>query len=125
MTANALTALTDRTADSDSFHAFIRYTLIASQIDQNRPYYEPSLILPELTEQLDEHNSDFEDETPIDAETGQSIFDLLNLLNREEITELALSLSLCPIHLIDYAICFDDENAECAQVRLIHPSHDT
>lgn len=43
----------------------------------------------------------------------------------ELITELALSLSLCPLHRIDYAICFDDENAECAQIRMIHPTHDT
>lgn len=44
---------------------------------------------------------------------------------RETLTEIALSLSLCPIHYIDYAICFDDDDAECAQIRMIHPSHDT
>jgi hypothetical protein len=44
---------------------------------------------------------------------------------RENLTEFALQLSLCPIHLIDYAICFDDNNDECAQVRMIHPSYDT
>jgi len=46
-------------------------------------------------------------------------------LTREYLTHLALSLSLCPIHLIDYAICFDDDDAECAQIRQIHPTHDT
>lgn len=46
-------------------------------------------------------------------------------LRRDELTELALSLSLCPMHLCDYAICFDDANDECAAIRLIHPSHDT
>jgi hypothetical protein len=40
-------------------------------------------------------------------------------------TELALADSLCPMHFIDYAICFDDETPECAAIRSIHPSHDT
>lgn len=44
---------------------------------------------------------------------------------RERLTHIALALSLCPVHLVDYAICFDDDDAECAQVRIIHPSHDT
>jgi hypothetical protein len=34
-------------------------------------------------------------------------------------------MSLCPLHLCDYAICFDDEDPECAQIREIHPGHDT
>ena len=46
-------------------------------------------------------------------------------INREKLSEIALSLSLCPMHLIDYAICFDDENAECAQLRTYFPLHDT
>jgi hypothetical protein len=45
--------------------------------------------------------------------------------SRETITELALSDSLCPIHFVDYAICFDDQFPECSQVREIHPNHDT
>jgi hypothetical protein len=44
---------------------------------------------------------------------------------REELTALLLSQSLCPLHRIDYAICFDDEDPECAAIRTIHPSHDT
>jgi hypothetical protein len=44
---------------------------------------------------------------------------------RELLTDTALDLSLCPLHLVDYAICFDDENPECASIRTIHPSHDT
>lgn len=40
-------------------------------------------------------------------------------------TELALAESLCPMHFIDYAICFDDNDPECAAIRHIHPSHDT
>lgn len=44
---------------------------------------------------------------------------------RDILTEYALSLSLCPLHLIDYAICFDDDDDECAAIRTIHPTHDT
>jgi hypothetical protein len=44
---------------------------------------------------------------------------------RETITEWALSMSLCPVHFVDYAACFDDDDPECAQVRMVHPSHDT
>lgn len=45
--------------------------------------------------------------------------------NRELLTDTALSLSLCPLHLHDYAICFDDDDDECAAIRTIHPSHDS
>lgn len=44
---------------------------------------------------------------------------------RDTLTEIALSTSLCPLHLCDYAICFDDDTADCATIRRIHPSHDT
>lgn len=44
---------------------------------------------------------------------------------REQLTEVALALSLCPLHLRDYAICFDDEDPECAAIRAVHPGHDT
>ena len=43
----------------------------------------------------------------------------------ESRTALALEFSLCPLHFIDYAICFDDDDADCAPIRAIHPSHDT
>lgn len=45
--------------------------------------------------------------------------------SRDELTDLALADSLCPLHFIDYAACFDDDDDECAQIRTIHPSHDT
>lgn len=45
---------------------------------------------------------------------------------RDKLTEFTMGMSLCPIHFIDWAICFDDEDPECAQVRTIFPhSHDT
>lgn len=54
-----------------------------------------------------------------------SLITTLRDLNRESLTDLALRLTLCPLHLIDYAICFDDDDAECAAIRSIHPTHDT
>lgn len=44
---------------------------------------------------------------------------------REKLTQRLLEDSLCPLHRIDYAICFDDDNPDCVGVRIIHPSHDT
>lgn len=44
---------------------------------------------------------------------------------RDSLTEIALGMSLCPYHFVDYAICFDDDLPECAMIRLIHPGHDT
>jgi hypothetical protein len=46
-------------------------------------------------------------------------------LDRETLTALRLEYSLCPLHATDYAICFDDDDPDCEQIRLIHPSHDT
>lgn len=46
-------------------------------------------------------------------------------LSRDAISDLALSYSLCPFHMIDYAICFDDDDDECAAIRDCFPSHDT
>jgi hypothetical protein len=44
---------------------------------------------------------------------------------RHRLSDLLLSYSLCPMHHTDYAICFDDENPECATIRAYFPSHDT
>jgi len=44
---------------------------------------------------------------------------------REILTALCLDFSICPMHFDDYAACFDDENPECAAIRMIHPNHDT
>lgn len=53
------------------------------------------------------------------------MLDAIHSLDRESLTTLALHHSLCPLHLIDYAICFDDADPECAAIRTIHPTHDT
>jgi hypothetical protein len=46
-------------------------------------------------------------------------------MSRELATEIALSQSLCPVHFVDYAICFDDNDLRCSEVREVHPLHDT
>lgn len=44
---------------------------------------------------------------------------------RSECAQLAMDLSLCPMHYNDWAGCFDDD-PECAQIRAVFPdSHDT
>jgi hypothetical protein len=49
-----------------------------------------------------------------------------NEWKRHELTETLLAFSLCPLHAIDFAICFDDDDADCAPIRLIFPNtHDT
>jgi hypothetical protein len=54
-------------------------------------------------------------------------FEFLEDLARDDLTDLCIQrLSLCPIHRVDWAICFDDQPADCAQIRYIYPcSHDT
>lgn len=45
---------------------------------------------------------------------------------KDSLTELAIHLSLCPLHFVDWAICFDDADPGCSQIREIYPnSHDT
>ncbi len=47
-------------------------------------------------------------------------------LSRDELSMTMLEYSLCPLHFIDFAICFDDDDPDCAQIRTIFPaSHDT
>ena len=54
-------------------------------------------------------------------------FEFLHELSRSDLTDLCINdLSLCPIHLVDWAICFDDQPDDCSQVRAIFPdNHDT
>ncbi len=73
--------------------------------------------------------SDTDDDCPEDD--ARRIAELLDRVwesefHRDQLSELAMELSLCPLHFIDWAICFDDANPECSQIREIFPySHDT
>lgn len=40
---------------------------------------------------------------------------------RADLSMRALQLGLCPLHLIDYEICLDDDDPGCAQVRAVFP----
>lgn len=46
--------------------------------------------------------------------------------DRDCLTDLCIWFSICPLHFHDWAICFDDDLDDCAQIRTIMPSrHDT
>ena len=72
---------------------------------------------------IDESNDDFDLRTA-DTPRIRELIDII-LSDRELLTTALLDFSLCPLHRIDYAICFDDDDPECAPIRDIHPSHDT
>lgn len=59
------------------------------------------------------------------APIAHAIQSIIIDLDRDELTAMRLDYSLCPLHACDYAICFDDDDAECAPIRTIHPTHDT
>lgn len=102
--------------DDDASHA-LREMLIATDPDTICSYNDDDIDFDDdLLETMIEHANRLHD-------AYQLI--LAEPDNRDILTEIALALSLCPLHLCDYAICFDDENDECATIRLIHPSHDT
>lgn len=45
---------------------------------------------------------------------------------RDDLSHLLMQHSLCPMHFTDWAICFDDDDPECSQIRAIFPhGHDT
>lgn len=56
------------------------------------------------------------------------IFDMINQPESSMIqyrSILCLENSICPIHRCDYAICFDDDDDECAQLRAAFPLCDS
>ena len=61
----------------------------------------------------------------ISAHLLRPILNAILSLSRDDLSTLRLSFSLCPLHNIDYAICFDDDNPNCQIIRAIFPSHDT
>lgn len=67
------------------------------------------------------------DDDPCDAQIIR-VFNLIDTIiaadfSRDDITTLAIEQSLCPLHFVDWAICFDDQDASCAQIRAIYPHH--
>lgn len=46
--------------------------------------------------------------------------------SRDRLSEWAMGMSLCPMHFVDWAICFDDDDVQCRAIRKCFPnSHDT
>lgn len=67
---------------------------------------------------------------PVDFDTFREIETAIEILRsapynlgRDHLTELAIALSLCPVHFVDWAICFDDQPQDCEQIRAIFPHH--
>lgn len=101
---DALSAIIALTPDSDDNAMITRTLLIHNDLDQLRI---------------------FDDELDLsDADTLSRLL-LIIADDRELMTTLLLDYSLCPLHAIDYAICFDDDNDECLAIRMIHPAHDS
>ena len=67
------------------------------------------------------------DSDPTIAESIRALIAQLesNPYARHELSMLLLDFSLCPMHRIDYAACFDDRDDECALIREYFPNHDT
>lgn len=73
----------------------------------------------------DDYIADIASDWGISLATAHRLAELRKSLGDAELAIYRYADSLCPIHAIDYAICFDDETAECAQIRITCPSHDT
>lgn len=54
------------------------------------------------------------------------VHDCIRQLSRDQLSEMLMQHSLCPIHHVDWAICFDDLEPGCEQIRFCFPTgHDT
>lgn len=94
-----------RKSDSHDDHQMDLRTIFVSMPDRSNPQDfdgEHALELEELVIEL--HMSDYD---------------------RQWFSTMALEMSLCPLHFCDYAICFDDDDPGCSQIRDCFPDHDT
>lgn len=86
--------------------------------DDNAAIIRTLLIHPDST---DAELASYADDT----RDADAIRRTIAMLDREQLTATLLAFSLCPLHRIDYAICFDDDTPDCASIRTIHPDHDS
>lgn len=115
--------------------------------DEARSWHLRGLLIdqPRTDEQIEEYISDhhqnveetqrrgykYMDDTVLPDSDLRELIEHLNVYvqyeyGRDDLSHLAMSMSLCPIHFVDWAICFDDEPEDCSQVRAIFPyGHDT
>ena len=96
--------------------------LITQPLDDRT--FDASAYLRDLLIDPDAAGDDLDNLHPDDADRLRELLPIAST-DRELLTRLLLDDSLCPLHAIDYAICFDDDDPECAAIRDIHPSHDT
>lgn len=84
--------------------------------------------IDETTFELDYYRDNY-DRDDIDS-IYESLRTLLTELRTDRfsihfLSQLRLDASLCPMHHCDYMACFDDDDPECATIRMIFPDHDT
>lgn len=54
-----------------------------------------------------------------EADMLEAVEALRSLLQQQDYEELCEALEVCPIHACDEEICRDDENEECAGLRIL------
>jgi len=134
-------AMTNQTIHADALDAFSMIdALTICQCAETLPRTRLCLhslaasALRDLLIDRDASASDPRDSDPFPLDAPPFIYDTLRALlsiidaapyMTERMTAMLLDNSLCPMHAIDYAICFDDDDPDCAAIRTIHPSHDT
>lgn len=110
--------------------ASIRLAQILAE-NGNASFAFRSVLMHESADEIFAYANDFDpDSPPLTMEIIHEMIDLFSILendeySRQEITMLYLDDSLCPMHHCDYAICFDDDDEECALIREYFPDHDT
>lgn len=109
-TIDALTTCTDRCATTRrcahfDYSTALRNLLIDRASTATDPYDAPAIAYDFLRTLL----------ADIDAAPYMT----------QRLSMLLLDNSLCPMHAIDYAICFDDDEPDCATLRAFFPDHDT
>lgn len=65
------------------------------------------------------------DDDNAESEYHSILRDCINALDIQTLSLMRLDESLCPMHCCDYAICFDDDDDDCALIRELFPNHDT
>lgn len=109
----------DIAPDLDAIHAAI--TALDATTDHFASLAIRDAIINDDDDDLRAISADYD----IAPHSLRPILDAILSLSTDDLSLLRLSFSLCPIHNIDYAICFDDDNPNCAQIRAAFPSHDT
>jgi len=111
-------------------YTFLNETVLEEASDNGRMYDVVRTFLMSV-ESYDYDYFDDEVKSSIGQKAINEVRDAVGVLvddgveGREYLTALRLAYSLCPLHAIDYAICFDDDDVECAGIRIVHPGHDS